>query len=129
MSTHLNITYIHIDTIIFFSLFSLLQLLLRFKENNINAHFSIQLLLKFNILIIYQNHVTVSIYDMASHPELNILLGSLYNYINQGVLLTRNIDLTHKVKFKPRKIHQTQITNWQYLPAEPDVEAAETLTN
>ncbi len=48
---------------------------------------------------------------IASHPELNISVGTLYNYINQGVLLTRNIDLKRKVKFKPRKIYQTQITN------------------
>lgn len=48
---------------------------------------------------------------IASHPELNISVNTLYNYINQGVLLTRNIDLKRKVKFKPRKSHNTQIKN------------------
>lgn len=48
---------------------------------------------------------------IASHPELGISVGTLYNYIEQGVLLTRNIDLKRKVKFKPRKIHKTQIIN------------------
>jgi IS30 family transposase len=48
---------------------------------------------------------------IASHPELGISVNTLYNYINQGVLRTRNIDLKRKVKFKPRKIHNTQIKN------------------
>lgn len=48
---------------------------------------------------------------LTNHPELGISVSTLYNYINQGVLLTRNIDLKRKVKFKPRKIHQTQITD------------------
>jgi len=48
---------------------------------------------------------------IASHPELGISVNTLYNYINQGVLLTRNIDLKRKVKFKPRKVHNTQIKN------------------
>lgn len=48
---------------------------------------------------------------IVSHPELGISVNTLYNYINQGVLLTRNIDLKRKVKFKPRKVHNTQIKN------------------
>lgn len=48
---------------------------------------------------------------IANHPELGISVNTLYNYINQGVLLTRNIDLKRKVKFKPRKVHSTQIKN------------------
>lgn len=40
---------------------------------------------------------------VANHPELNISVKGLYNYINQGVLLVRDIDLKRKVKFKPRK--------------------------
>ncbi len=48
---------------------------------------------------------------LASHPELGISVSTLYNYINKGILLTRNIDLKRKVKFKPRKIHRTQIEN------------------
>lgn len=48
---------------------------------------------------------------VASHPELGISVSTLYHYINQGILLTRNIDLKRKVKFKPRKVHNTQIKN------------------
>lgn len=32
-------------------------------------------------------------------------------HIDQGFLLTRNIDLKRKEKFKPRKCHKTQITD------------------
>lgn len=48
---------------------------------------------------------------IANHPELNISVKTLYNYIDQGLLLTRNCDLKRKVKFKPRKCHKTQITD------------------
>ena len=48
---------------------------------------------------------------IANHPELNISVKTLYNYIDQGLLLTRNVDLKRKVKFKPRKIHKTQIVD------------------
>lgn len=48
---------------------------------------------------------------IAGHPELNISVSTLYNYIDRGMLLTRNIDLKRKVKFKPRKVHKTQITD------------------
>ena len=48
---------------------------------------------------------------VANHPELNISVKTLYNYIDQGLLLSRNIDLKRKVKFKPRKCHKSQITN------------------
>lgn len=40
---------------------------------------------------------------VANHPELNISVKGLYNYINQGVLPVRDIDLKRKVKFKPRR--------------------------
>ena len=48
---------------------------------------------------------------IANHPELNLSVKTLYNYIDQGLLLTRNADLKRKVKFKARKCHKTQITN------------------
>ena len=48
---------------------------------------------------------------IANHPELNISVKTLYNYIDSGVLLTRNSDLKRKVKFKARKCHKSQITN------------------
>lgn len=34
---------------------------------------------------------------------------TLYSYLNDGVLTARNVDLKRKVKFKPRKVHKTQI--------------------
>lgn len=40
---------------------------------------------------------------VASHPELNISVKTLYNYIDQGILLSRNIDLKRKPHFKPGK--------------------------
>ena len=40
---------------------------------------------------------------LCNHPELDISVKTMYNYIDQGVLLTRNVDLKRKVKFKPRK--------------------------
>lgn len=46
-----------------------------------------------------------------NHPELNISVKGLYNYINQQVLLVRDIDLKRKVKFKPRKNTKKGITN------------------
>lgn len=48
---------------------------------------------------------------IANHPELEMSVKTLYNYINQGVLLSRNIDLKRKTKFKPRKCHKKQIMN------------------
>ncbi len=47
----------------------------------------------------------------ANHLELNISVNTLYNYIDQGILLSRNIDLKRKVRFKPRSCHKTQITD------------------
>ena len=46
---------------------------------------------------------------LANHPELGISVSTLYKYIDLGLLLTKNIDLKRKVKFKPRKVHNTQI--------------------
>lgn len=40
---------------------------------------------------------------LCNHPELGMSVKTLYNYIDSGVLLTRNIDLKRKVKFKKRK--------------------------
>lgn len=48
---------------------------------------------------------------LTNHPELDISVKTLYNYIDQGVLLTRNIDLKRKVKFKPRKHTRQGITD------------------
>lgn len=48
---------------------------------------------------------------LTNHPELGISVKTLYNYIDQNLLLTRNIDLKRKVKFKKRCTHNTQILN------------------
>lgn len=48
---------------------------------------------------------------LVNHPELDMSVKTFYNYIDQGILLTRNIDLKRKPKFKPRKCHKTQITD------------------
>lgn len=48
---------------------------------------------------------------LTNHPELGMSVKTLYNYIEQGHLLTRNVDLKRKAKFKPRKSHKTQITD------------------
>ena len=34
---------------------------------------------------------------------------TFYSYIDNGILLSRNVDLKRKVKFKKRKPHRTQI--------------------
>lgn len=46
---------------------------------------------------------------VTNHPELGISVRTLYQYIEQGVLLARNIDLKRKPRFKPRRNHQVQI--------------------
>lgn len=48
---------------------------------------------------------------LTNHPELNISVSTLYHYIDMGILLSRNVDLKRKVKFKQCKCHNTQITN------------------
>ena len=48
---------------------------------------------------------------LVNHPELGISVKTLYNYIDQGILLTRNIDLKRKTKFKPRKTKKAYITD------------------
>lgn len=40
---------------------------------------------------------------LTNHPELDMSVKTMYNYIDAGILTTRNIDLKRKVKFKPRK--------------------------
>ena len=47
---------------------------------------------------------------LCNHPELDMSVKTLYNYIDAGVLTTRNIDLKRKVKFRPRKTDQRKKT-------------------
>jgi IS30 family transposase len=46
---------------------------------------------------------------ITNHPELDMSVRTLYTYLNQGLFRAKNIDLKRKVKFKPRKVHKTQI--------------------
>lgn len=48
---------------------------------------------------------------VTNHPELDLSVRTVYSYLDQGILSARNIDLKRKVKFKPRKVHKTQIKN------------------
>ena len=48
---------------------------------------------------------------VANHPELNLSVRSVYNYLDMGLLTARNVDLKCKVKFKPRKVHKSQISD------------------
>ncbi len=46
---------------------------------------------------------------IANHPELDMSVRTLYTYLDVGLFTARNIDLKRKVRFKPRKCHNTQI--------------------
>lgn len=48
---------------------------------------------------------------VANHPELNLSVRGVYNYLDMGLLTARNVDLKRKVKFKPRKVHKSQISD------------------
>ena len=48
---------------------------------------------------------------VTNHPELNLSVRSVYNYLDMGLLTARNVDLKRKVKFKPRKVHKSQISD------------------
>lgn len=48
---------------------------------------------------------------VANHPELNLSVRSVYNYLDMGLLTARNVDLKRKVKFKPRKVHKSLISD------------------
>lgn len=45
------------------------------------------------------------------YPELGLSVRSICQYIELGLLTSRNVDLKRKVKFKPRKGYKTQIIN------------------
>ncbi len=51
-------------------------------------------------------------YQIAvNHPELGMSVRTIYNYIDKSLFTARNVDLKRKTKFKPRKVHKTQITD------------------
>lgn len=48
---------------------------------------------------------------IANHPEVNCSVKTLYNYIDNGYLSVKNIDLPKKIHYKTRKSHNTHINN------------------
>ena len=48
---------------------------------------------------------------LVNYPELDMSVRTLYTYLDKGLFTARNIDLKRKVGFKPRKVHNTQISN------------------
>ena len=48
---------------------------------------------------------------LIGHPELGLSVRTMYQYIELGLLMGRNIDLKRKTKFRARKCHKTQITD------------------
>lgn len=53
-----------------------------------------------------------SIYTiLQNHPEITMCEKTLYNYIDSGVLSVGNLDLPKKVKYKPRKAHDSEIND------------------
>ena len=48
---------------------------------------------------------------MVSHPELNLSVRTIYDYLDRGLFTARNSDLKRKPMFRPRKCHKTQITD------------------
>lgn len=46
---------------------------------------------------------------LQNHPEITQCEKTIYNYISQGALSVSNLDLPKKVKYKPRKAHDTEI--------------------
>ena len=57
--------------------------------------------------LIYQGQSPYQI--ITNHPEMDMSVRTLYSYLDDGILTARSIDLKRKVKFKPRKVHKTQI--------------------
>lgn len=46
---------------------------------------------------------------LQNHPEIKQCEKTIYNYIDSGVLSVGNLDLPKKVKYKPRKAHESEI--------------------
>ena len=46
---------------------------------------------------------------LNNHPEIPLSEKTIYNYIDNGALTVKNIDLPKKVKYKIRQVHDTEI--------------------
>ena len=74
---------------------------------------------------------------LNNHPEIGLSEKTLYNYIEQGVLSVKNIDLPKKVAYKVRNVHKTEINDsrvfegrtfkdyQEYIKAHPDTPVVE----
>ena len=74
---------------------------------------------------------------LNNHPEIRLSEKTLYNYIEQGVLSVKNIDLPKKVVYKVRNVHQKEIDDsrifegrtfkdyQEYIKAHPDTPVVE----
>jgi IS30 family transposase len=50
-------------------------------------------------------------YIRINHPELDMSVCTMYSHLDKGLFPAQNMDRKHKVSFRPRKCHRTQITN------------------
>lgn len=48
---------------------------------------------------------------LTNHPEIKCSIRTLYNYIENGYLSVKNIDLPKKVHYKTRKTHNEKVNN------------------
>lgn len=74
---------------------------------------------------------------LCNHPEVGLSEKTIYNYIEQGVLSVKNIDLPKKVVYKVRNVHKTEIDDprafegrtfkdyQDFLKANPDTPVVE----
>ena len=74
---------------------------------------------------------------LNNHPEIGLSEKTLYNYIEQGALSVKNIDLPKKVAYKVRNVHKTEIDDsrvfegrsfkdyQEYMKAHPDTPVVE----
>ena len=74
---------------------------------------------------------------LNNHPEIGLSEKTLYNYIEQGALSVKNIDLPKKVAYKVRNVHKTEIDDsrvfegrtfkdyQEYIKAHPDTPVVE----
>ena len=46
---------------------------------------------------------------LNNHPEISLSEKTIYNYIDNGALTVKNLDLPKKVKYKLRQVHDTEI--------------------
>lgn len=86
------------------------------KNSRAGINLSQQQLLDLDLLLtpLIQRGQPIS-HIFATHKgELPCAKRTLYRYIDQGILATRNIDLRRKVVYKPRKVHKRKASDPAY---------------